>query len=132
MAQTDTNEGPWDADLLPEWTPESVRNAVRKIQEMDLTTYRPILRRLALDPRMKIVWRELLKRNEAGAFVYPGQPQNLLELPAGDDRQSAALSELFVFVLAVARAGPGCLNRISASISGASAGVRLPGGLAAG
>jgi hypothetical protein len=30
------------------------------------------------------------------------------------------------------RAGPGCLNRISASISGASAGVRLPGGLAAG
>jgi hypothetical protein len=30
------------------------------------------------------------------------------------------------------RGGPGCLNRISASISGASAGVRLPSGLAAG
>jgi hypothetical protein len=30
------------------------------------------------------------------------------------------------------RAGPGCLNRISASISGASAGVRLPCGVAAG
>lgn len=30
------------------------------------------------------------------------------------------------------RAGPGCLNRISASISGASAGVRPPCGLAAG
>jgi hypothetical protein len=30
------------------------------------------------------------------------------------------------------RAGPGCLNRISASISGASAGVRPPSGLAAG
>ena len=30
------------------------------------------------------------------------------------------------------RAGPGCLNRFSASISGASAGVRLPSGLAAG
>ena len=30
------------------------------------------------------------------------------------------------------RAGPGCLNRISASISGASAGVRLPDGAAAG
>ncbi|TYL70872.1 tyrosine-type recombinase/integrase [Bradyrhizobium cytisi] len=29
-------------------------------------------------------------------------------------------------------AGPGCLNRISASISGASAGVRLPCGMAAG
>ena len=31
-----------------------------------------------------------------------------------------------------ARGGPGCLNRISASISGASAGVRLPSGGAAG
>jgi hypothetical protein len=30
------------------------------------------------------------------------------------------------------RGGPGCLNRISASISGASAGVRLPSGGAAG
>jgi DNA-binding transcriptional LysR family regulator len=30
------------------------------------------------------------------------------------------------------RAGPGCLNRFSASISGASAGVRPPDGLAAG
>ena len=29
------------------------------------------------------------------------------------------------------RAGPGCLNRFSASISGASAGVRLPSGEAA-
>jgi glucose/arabinose dehydrogenase len=30
------------------------------------------------------------------------------------------------------RAGPGCLNRFSASISGASTGVRLPSGVAAG
>jgi hypothetical protein len=30
------------------------------------------------------------------------------------------------------RGGPGCLNRFSASISGASARVRLPGGVAAG
>jgi DNA-binding Lrp family transcriptional regulator len=29
------------------------------------------------------------------------------------------------------RGGPGCLNRVSASISGASAGVRPPCGLAA-
>ena len=34
--------------------------------------------------------------------------------------------------LVAVRAGPGCLNRFSASISGASAGVRLPSGLAAG
>jgi hypothetical protein len=31
----------------------------------------------------------------------------------------------------VERGGPGCLNRFSASISGASAGVRLPSGGAA-
>ena len=31
----------------------------------------------------------------------------------------------------IKRGGPGCLNRISASISGASAGVRLPSGGAA-
>src|SRR6266516_356023 len=31
-----------------------------------------------------------------------------------------------------AKGGPGCLNRFSASISGASAGVRLPSGVAAG
>jgi hypothetical protein len=30
------------------------------------------------------------------------------------------------------RTGPGCLNRISAALSGASAGVRLPRGTAAG
>ena len=34
--------------------------------------------------------------------------------------------------LAADRAGPGCLNRFSASISGASTGVRPPSGLAAG
>ena len=31
----------------------------------------------------------------------------------------------------LSRGGPGCLNRFSASISGASAGVRLPSGVAA-
>ena len=35
-------------------------------------------------------------------------------------------------VCGVLRGGPGCLNRISASISGASAKVRLPSGVAAG
>jgi hypothetical protein len=34
--------------------------------------------------------------------------------------------------LRLKRAGPGCLNRISASISGASAGARPPSGMAVG
>jgi hypothetical protein len=38
----------------------------------------------------------------------------------------------FISHLPELRGGPGCLNRFSASISGASAGVRLPSGVAAG
>jgi hypothetical protein len=47
-------------------------------------------------------------------------------------------SQLYVTITTTAeiegiiRGGPGCLNRFSASISGASAGVRLPSGVAAG
>jgi hypothetical protein len=42
------------------------------------------------------------------------------------------LREEKMYVLDGLRAGPGCLNNFSASISGASAGVRLPSGGAAG
>ena len=46
---------------------------------------------------------------------------------------SAAYSPAVVYVPGTGyRAGPGCLNRISASISGASAGFRLPSGVAVG
>ena len=38
----------------------------------------------------------------------------------------------WLFICPYLRGGPGCLNRFSASISGASAGVRLPSGVAAG
>jgi hypothetical protein len=38
----------------------------------------------------------------------------------------------FDFYTLYSRGGPGCLNRFSASISGASARVRLPSGVAAG
>jgi C4-dicarboxylate-specific signal transduction histidine kinase len=44
-----------------------------------------------------------------------------------------AIADIAQFETAlINRTGPGCLNRFSASISGASAGVRLPSGLAAG
>jgi hypothetical protein len=62
-----------------------------------------------------------------------------LGLPDSENIHSKAL--IFSAVVAYARpfktsvrerGGPGCLNRFSASISGASAGVRLPCGVAAG
>jgi hypothetical protein len=73
-------------------------------------------------------WRELV-----APLISLGFPITLRclsnQLPAKDER--------FVKVSEAAwhgvdRAGPGCLNRVSASIGGASAGVRLPCGVAAG
>ena len=47
-------------------------------------------------------------------------------------RAARKLKRAQILLAADARGGPGCLNRISASLSGASAGVRLPSGGAAG
>ena len=47
-------------------------------------------------------------------------------------RQTAQSYAKLKYVGHAYRGGPGCLNRFSASISGASAGVRLPSGGAAG
>ena len=56
QSQGDTNEAPLDVATLPAWTPESVRNAIRKIEQMNLTIdYRSILHRLAFDARMEKV-----------------------------------------------------------------------------
>ena len=63
-------------------------------------------------------------------------PDLLLPMYAPDTaartRKSAALVKLVHRCDGLIRAGPGYLNRFSASISGASAGVRLPSGVAAG
>ncbi len=44
----------------------------------------------------------------------------------------ALATQVLCLIAALYRGGPGCLHSLSASISGASAGVRLPCGLAAG
>ena len=83
--------------------------------------------------------RAHLKITERGSAVLKEQPRRV------DNRLLERFPEFIEFKgrirekdpLAAAdlknvRAGPGCLTRFSASISGASAGVRLPSGLAAG
>jgi hypothetical protein len=53
----------------------------------------------------------------------------------GDTTDSGTITETSWDAVTIAwdnRGGPGCLNRFSASISGASARVRLPSGVAAG
>ena len=71
---------------------------------------------------------------DAGSFTidvrtaYAGS--SLKSLGKGDGEVSL-IDEIYVRTMKT-RGGPGCLNRFSASISGASAGVRLPSGVAAG
>jgi hypothetical protein len=62
--------------------------------------------------------------------VYEGKSmQGIIELV--QKGFSPTDRKCFMRILAALRGGPGCLNRFSASISGASAGVRLPSGVAA-
>ena len=71
--------------------------------------------------------------------VVPGDPaargfgkSTLMGEEAKRINADFGLSTLMSLGVSEARGGPGCLNRFSASISGASAGVRLPSGAAAG
>ena len=88
-----------------------------------------------------------LEANEACKFVYnlteqhTGEPYDQLAYCVGrmvENMMQAAvekashMSALGGSYGDIVRAGPGCLNRVSASIGGASAGVRLPCGVAAG
>jgi hypothetical protein len=59
-------------------------------------------------------------------------PQSAVLATLGEANHAAILNLSSGGALNEARGGPGCLNRFSASISGASAGVRLPSGVAAG
>jgi hypothetical protein len=103
LLQDDTDDTPIEIASLPGWTPDSVHNAIQNIEQMDLSlNYRPILRRLAFDERMEKVWSELRKRSKSGHFLHQGRPQGRSDSDAEDDLQSAALSEVFLFVLIVA------------------------------
>jgi hypothetical protein len=103
ILQGDTDDTPLEIASLPNWTPDSVRNAIQTIEQMNLSwNYRPILRRLAFDERMETIWAELSKRSKSGQFLHQGRPQDRSDLSTEDDLQSAALSEVFLFVLIVA------------------------------
>jgi hypothetical protein len=103
VLQDDTDNTLIEIASLPSWTPDSVRNVIQKIEGMNFTlNYRPILRRLAFDERMETVWSELRKRSKFGHFLHPVQPRDRSHRGTEEDLQSAALSEVFLFVLIVA------------------------------
>ena len=76
-----------------------------------------------IDTRMMSRW--LLQYPELREAVDAGND-------AFNPRVEGALGERAIGFWLTVRGGLGCLNRFSASISGASAGVRLPSGAAAG
>jgi hypothetical protein len=100
----DSNDDvPVEVAALPGWTPKPVRKAIEKIEQQDWTFgHRPILKRLAFDPRMKKVWSELLKRKKSGGFAYQARRRDDSDHGTDDDAQATALRELFLYVLIVA------------------------------
>ena len=78
-----------------------------------------------------------LRLGDLSRFASRDEIANELKMLGSETSSSNDAASCYDFVHSMqegdlVRAGPGCLNRISASISGASAGVRPPSGLAAG
>ena len=101
-------------------------------------------------PAERVFLQHAFKRDAAGRLLYPEQ---VFGAPKKSGKTGFAALHMLTTVLLfggrfaegyalandldqaqsrVFRGGPGCLNRFSASISGASARVRLPSGVAAG
>jgi hypothetical protein len=98
------DDAPVDITALPNWTPEPVRRTVQTIEQQNWTfDYRPILRRLAFDVRMKRVWSELLKKKtKSGDFAHQARRQDDSDQRTNHDLQFAAMRELLLYVIIVA------------------------------
>jgi hypothetical protein len=92
---------------LPDWTPKSVKAAIRRIEKTDLpASQHIILRRLALDPRMGKVWVELLKKDRpTGQYAYPASKQRAPQIRSRNRLQNEALGEILNLTFSAARDG---------------------------
>ena len=81
---------------LPDWTPPAVVTQARRIEARNLPDSQwVILHRLATDPRMQNVWRELTRHDrQNGQFLHPAK---------GQEAQADALGRLFFFSFSAAR-----------------------------
>lgn len=90
---------------LPDWTPAPVAAIVLRIVRDGLPDREAdILTRLAIDPRMKLVWQELKRRTRPDQrYVHPATPPP--HAPERDEhgRQGAALAETLHFAFCAAR-----------------------------
>jgi hypothetical protein len=82
---------------IPGWVPVAVASYARTVLAEDLADPNrgPILRRLLLDPRMRTVWSELMrKRRRDGRFLRPAQ------IPAISPAAAQDSAMLLFFILA--------------------------------
>jgi hypothetical protein len=56
---------------VPSWVPEPVAQVAREAYAAGDESARTVIARLACDPRMRGVWRELLRRRRDGTFMHP-------------------------------------------------------------
>jgi hypothetical protein len=56
---------------VPSWVPEPVAQVAREAYTVGDDSARKVIARLTCDPRMRGVWRELLRRRRDGTFMYP-------------------------------------------------------------
>lgn len=94
--------------MFPVWLPDAcVVIAVSIAESCRSEKEREILSRLASDPKMERVWRELTKSDRAsGRFYHPAKSRpDKPPLPTQDEIQAQALSELFNAAFCSARDG---------------------------
>jgi hypothetical protein len=104
-------DDPW-FQMLDDGTDNQLRNAIAHVK----TDYDEVNQIITYYPRL-----EGMNQEKAEQITFIQFMKRLLQTY----REMRRLNHLI-------RAGPGCLNRFSASISGVSAGIRPPSGVAAG
>lgn len=88
---------PEELSGVPPWARAKVAQAINDLRRAGLQTRQAgIVSRLALDPRMRKVWKELTERHRgSGEFVFPAQPlYGYMPIGSPEDIQGDALARV--------------------------------------
>jgi len=98
---------------IPSWVPKGVADAVRALHGQSSERGLSVLQRLAADPRMERVWRELLKRKKSDPLVFFHQAKRFPWLASDDQtvHQHQAMAELLRLALMLAVTHPSVMTR---------------------
>jgi DNA end-binding protein Ku len=119
-----------DTDSYIEVSKDELENiALESTRTIDIDEFVP---RSSIDPRYLIRPYYLVPDGKVGHDAFAVIRERIRNLDMVAIGRVVLTSREHIIGLEPLRAGPGCLNRISALISGASAGVRPPSGMAVG